>query len=165
MTGGPPDYRECDEGELVWEFNDGRPRIRTYPNGGTVLVHRLAAVAWNGFDAVADRQVHHRVPVSWLNVESNLLPLPEQEHWELSGRQQKEGIHEQIVADVVGGLEVSKVNQGRVPVGKCPTHGYVTGDDVHYRFPCPAKCEKCGSELTQTTVADAERVAELEVAA
>lgn len=48
----------------------------------------------------------------------------------------------------------------RIPVGKCPEHGYVTGDDVDFRFPLPARCH-CGETLEKCTVADADRVREL----
>jgi len=48
----------------------------------------------------------------------------------------------------------------RIPVGKCPEHGYVTGDSVVYNFPSAAECE-CGEELTLCTVAKPERVDKL----
>jgi len=35
-------------------------------------VHRLAAVAWKGFDAVSDSIVHHKKGIPWLNTEENL---------------------------------------------------------------------------------------------
>lgn len=56
---------------------------------------------------------------------------------------------------------MSKRDGGRVPVGKCPNCGYVTGDDLDYRFPEPSGCLQCGEELTNTTVADAETVQSL----
>lgn len=101
---GLEDWRKCEPGSVVWEFNEGRPRVRHYPNGGDLLVHRLAAVAWYGWDAVAGNEVHHRVPVSWLNVESNLMPIPTEEHRMISREHQVDGVAESVVQSVVGGL-------------------------------------------------------------
>ena len=47
-----------------------------------VRVHRLAAVAWFGFDAVADKHVHHKNGLSWDNREDNLELLTPTEHAE-----------------------------------------------------------------------------------
>jgi len=47
---------------------------------GRVAVHRLAAVAWFGYDAVADNVVHHKANIPWLNAEWNLEPLPAGDH-------------------------------------------------------------------------------------
>lgn len=47
---------------------------------GRVSVHRLAAVAWFGFDEVADRVIHHKNNIPWDNRESNLEPLGWGEH-------------------------------------------------------------------------------------
>lgn len=52
-----------------------------------LLVHRLAAVAWYGFDAVAGNDVHHRNSVPWDNRESNLEPLSKEEHARLHGKE------------------------------------------------------------------------------
>lgn len=46
----------------------------------TVRLHRLAAVAWFGFDAVVGKVVHHRNAIPWDNRESNLQLLTESEH-------------------------------------------------------------------------------------
>jgi predicted DNA-binding protein YlxM (UPF0122 family) len=35
-------------------------------------VHRLAAVAWFGFDDVKDKIIHHSNGIPWLNIEDNL---------------------------------------------------------------------------------------------
>jgi len=45
-----------------------------------VLVHRLAAVAWSGFDAVSDNVVHHENNIPWVNTEDNLTPMDPEEH-------------------------------------------------------------------------------------
>lgn len=48
--------------------------------GKTVFVHRLAAVAWYGFESVSDRVVHHENGVKYDNRESNLEPMTRAEH-------------------------------------------------------------------------------------
>lgn len=52
----------------------------------SVSVSRLAAVAWFGWDAVVDKEVHHRIPIPWLNIESNIIPLPFAEHRIMTGK-------------------------------------------------------------------------------
>ena len=52
----------------------------------TVRIHRLAAVAWHDFDAVAGNDIHHDLPFQWLNVEWNLLPLNHGEHTRLEAQ-------------------------------------------------------------------------------
>lgn len=47
---------------------------------GRFLVHRLAAVAWFGWESVVDRDVHHKNQCSWDNRESNLELLTRSEH-------------------------------------------------------------------------------------
>jgi hypothetical protein len=47
-----------------------------------VSVHRLAAVAWFGVDAVAGNHVHHENGIPWDNREENLQVLPPGEHAE-----------------------------------------------------------------------------------
>lgn len=67
-------------------------------------MHRLAAIAWFGWDAVVEKDVHHRVPVPWFNVESNLLPLPHPDHAHLTAKLQQGEVPETIVEDVLEGL-------------------------------------------------------------
>lgn len=43
-------------------------------------------------------------------------------------------------------------------VGECDEHGFVTGDDVEFNFPQPARCGICGERLERCTVADEARV-------
>lgn len=45
-----------------------------------VYIHRLVAVAEYGIDAVKDMDVHHKVPIQWLNVPDNLEPVDPIEH-------------------------------------------------------------------------------------
>jgi len=47
-----------------------------------------------------------------------------------------------------------------IPIGECPTHGYVAGENVQFNFPAPATCEKCGQRLTECTVASVQTVRE-----
>jgi hypothetical protein len=43
-----------------------------------------------------------------------------------------------------------------VPVGNCPEHGPVYGDDLEFNFPNVAECAKddCGCECEQVVLAD-----------
>lgn len=45
-----------------------------------VLIHRLVAVAEYGFDAVKDKDVHHKNCIRWDNRPENLEPLTRKEH-------------------------------------------------------------------------------------
>lgn len=47
---------------------------------GCVLVHRLAAVAWFGMEAIKDKDIHHISEIPWDNREENLVPLTRSEH-------------------------------------------------------------------------------------
>jgi hypothetical protein len=49
-------------------------------DGNTMYLHRLLAMAEYGVDAVADMEVHHKVPVQWLNVPDNVEPLDPDVH-------------------------------------------------------------------------------------
>jgi hypothetical protein len=45
-----------------------------------MLVHRLAAVAWFGYDEVAENKVHHQNGVKWDNREENLAVMSDSDH-------------------------------------------------------------------------------------
>jgi len=47
-----------------------------------VRIHRLAAVAWYGFDEVVGKDVHHKNNIPWDNREENLEPMTPSEHME-----------------------------------------------------------------------------------
>lgn len=57
----------------------------------SVYVHRLAAVAWFGLDAVTDRVVHHKNGVPWDNRESNIELLTSEEHGAIHGADARSG--------------------------------------------------------------------------
>jgi len=57
---------------------NGYERIRH--RGKEVKHHRLAAVAWFGFGAVAGNHVHHENKIQWDNRESNLRAMDPTEH-------------------------------------------------------------------------------------
>ena len=43
-------------------------------------IHRLAAVAWFGWDAVEGKVIHHKNGIRWDNRESNLEPMTDSDH-------------------------------------------------------------------------------------
>jgi len=70
------EYRLSQRGYEYWRSFNGESE-------DTVKVHRLAAVAWYGLDAVVDNHVHHENRIPWDNRESNLAPMDPAEHNEL----------------------------------------------------------------------------------
>ena len=74
-----PHYRISDYGYETWVTNvEGTTH--------TVLVHRLAAVAWYGPDAIDGKHVHHKSEIPWLNLdvtdwpEIGIVPVDPSEH-------------------------------------------------------------------------------------
>lgn len=67
---------------------DGYERAECATNGEMVRIHRLAAVAWFGYDAVVGNDVHHEKPIPWLNTEENVEPLSPSDHRRLHARRQ-----------------------------------------------------------------------------
>jgi len=55
-----------------------------------MLVHRLAAVAWFGYEPVAESDVHHQNSVPWDNREANLEVLGHGEHARLHGLERRD---------------------------------------------------------------------------
>lgn len=45
-----------------------------------IPVHRLAAVAWFGYDSVVGNDIHHKNHIPWDNREDNLEPMTHSEH-------------------------------------------------------------------------------------
>lgn len=66
-------YRMTNHGYEVWKAREGEEMQ-------TLLVHRLAAVAWFGYGAVAESDVHHVNDAPWDNREENLRVLSPEEH-------------------------------------------------------------------------------------
>lgn len=58
---------------------DGSTNVR-------VSVHRLLAVAEYGFDAVTDKDIHHKNEITWDNRPENIEPLSRSEHMSLHHR-------------------------------------------------------------------------------
>jgi len=77
-TEPPEEYQNPEPGLPYVTFNEGYGFIghRDY----CIPVHRLAAIAWYGFDAVDGNHVHHKNGVRWDNREENLEPLSMTEH-------------------------------------------------------------------------------------
>lgn len=67
-------YDTSKQGYGRWQLHAGEDR------GSMVVVHRLAAVAWFGLDAVSGNQVHHKNGVKWDNREENLELMTASEH-------------------------------------------------------------------------------------
>jgi hypothetical protein len=80
--------RDRDSAVQFRTDNKGYERWETEAFGeyAFVPVHRLAAVAWFGFDAVRDTHVHHKIPIRWLNTEWNLEPIDPGEHIQIHNR-------------------------------------------------------------------------------
>ena len=63
----------------------GYEEVRESRGGDSVYVHRLAAVAEHGFEAVCDKDVHHEHvfdgrPCQWFNARDALTPENPTEH-------------------------------------------------------------------------------------
>jgi hypothetical protein len=97
----PVDYWTAKNENGGYEKTKGNAKVDgEWINTPAVPVHRLCAVAWYGIDAVADADVHHRIPIPWLNIESNLAPLPAPEHAHLTMKFTDEGTPRSVVDDV-----------------------------------------------------------------
>jgi len=62
-------------GYEIWE-----PRSSDCDPASSVLHHRLLAVAEYGFDAVVDKQVHHKNGIPWDNRPENIEPISQRDH-------------------------------------------------------------------------------------
>jgi transposase len=109
-------YYTNDRGYPLWKAGVGNGEEKV------VYVSRLLAVAEYGFDAVVDKEVHHEIPIPWLNTPDNLIPLDKKEHWNqhkdnfndrdgiesnLSGKLQYEHITESKIRELYWGNEMS----------------------------------------------------------
>lgn len=67
-----------------------------------LYVHRLLAVAEYGFDEVKDRDVHHKIPIPWLNTHDNIELVGKSEHGEYHTNQRWGNISQisgEVIAD------------------------------------------------------------------
>jgi len=71
-------YRTRKNGYEVW--NDHK---------NTIGVHRLAAIAWYGFESVMGNEVHHKNEIPWDNRCENLQLLSESEHSKIHAEKKK----------------------------------------------------------------------------
>jgi len=68
--------------------------FRGVRNSDYVPIHRLVAVAEYGFDAVVDKEIHHKNGMPWDNRPENLEPLSKEEHRRKESR--REPLHKRI---------------------------------------------------------------------
>lgn len=66
-------YRTDNSGYEMW-------RCRCGDKMHSLVVHRLAMVAWEGFDAVVGMKCHHKNGIKWDNREDNIELLTDSEH-------------------------------------------------------------------------------------
>lgn len=69
----PAPFRTNDSGYEIW-------RTRVGGDLRSVRVHRLLAVLEYGFDAVKDKDVHHKNSIPWLNTADNIEVMGHGEH-------------------------------------------------------------------------------------
>jgi hypothetical protein len=69
----PVPFSTSYQGYEVWKGMTNRENV-------SLGVHRLAAVAWFGLEAVANGLVHHENEIPWDNREENLQPMSRGEH-------------------------------------------------------------------------------------
>jgi hypothetical protein len=72
----PPNFGISQSGNRYYE--DWRVKVDGVPK--RVYNHRLLAVALWGFDAVADKEIHHKNGIPWDNRPSNLSLVSSSEH-------------------------------------------------------------------------------------
>jgi len=98
--------RQLPTGYMYWGSTEWTPDNEKRTSF-IVYVHRLLAVAEYGFDAVADKDVHHKNGVKWDNRPDNIEVLDKAEHTRLGNEQRISDsallseIHR--LADLVGG--------------------------------------------------------------
>jgi len=73
-------YTDWEGYEKFTDRKVSRENEKISEGTGTILIHRLAAVAWFGYDAVAENVIHHKLPIEWVNIEANLEPMDNAEH-------------------------------------------------------------------------------------
>lgn len=82
-------YEIDNYGYMQWRHYDGEAVQR-------VKVHRLIAVAEHGFEAVSGMDVHHDIPIPWLNYADNLTVMEKGEHTKHHYPENRETIREAV---------------------------------------------------------------------
>lgn len=72
-------YTTHDNGRCYWRSHNADG------SDDYVLVYRLLAVAEYGFEAVADKHVHHKNGIPWDNRPANIEPIDEESHGRMHG--------------------------------------------------------------------------------
>jgi len=70
---GPAYYHTDNSGYEEWQ-------VKACGDRHSFRVHRLAAIAWYGFDAVSDMQVHHQNGIKWDTREENVTLMSLKDH-------------------------------------------------------------------------------------
>ena len=77
-------FYTCTSGHEKWKASD------TEGGEEVCAIHRLAAIAWFGWDAVVGNDVHHDNKIPWDNREENLTPMTDSEHMQHHAKEFKD---------------------------------------------------------------------------
>ncbi|MCU4743871.1 homing endonuclease associated repeat-containing protein [Natronoglomus mannanivorans] len=94
IVGGWNDAKRAASIETYEQVGEAYDHVPLYPDSNgyerwvhthkgeqaEVSVHRLLAVSEFGFDAVADKQIHHKEPIPWFNTPDNIIALTKRQH-------------------------------------------------------------------------------------
>jgi len=125
----PVPLRKGKRGYLYWEHKRGDERWYLY-------VHRLAAVAWFGYDTVKDHVVHHKNGYKLDNRESNLQIKTNEKHVSDHNRKLDYSDYGTIASEVNSGRSTVSVAEeydldsshvSRIANGWRPTDGPIEG--------------------------------------
>lgn len=92
---GLPAFRTSEQGYEYWQTQHRGEVSKVY-------VHRLAAVAWFGLDAVVNNDIHHDPPIPWLNTEEAVSPIPHGQHMRIHNYEQDYSYLERMERDERG---------------------------------------------------------------
>ena len=97
--------RSSKEGLDIWRRSQPAG-FRTHPRTGyekchtkidgeqrTFPIHRLAAVAWCGYESVSGNVIHHKNNIPWDNREDNLRVMSDRDHKKLHAEDNVGGFH------------------------------------------------------------------------
>lgn len=129
----PVPFSMHSKGYMVWnEGYDG--------DSHTVYVHRLASVAWFGFDETGSSQIHHQSEIPWLNLDGNdwpelgIVPLSradhKQEHYQVTDRELLGAIRRQGCESTAAvGREVGLSGTPlQTRLGRLEEYGWIEGE-------------------------------------